>query len=89
MKKSHIMFMFHKTKNKNKEYFSKNCLQCFSSINVLTEQKEVCLSINRAQSVRLEKGTDKIACCTFALLQIFSRWKTNQILLDTIDLKLF
>ena len=29
----------------------------FSSKNVLTEHKEVCLSINGTQSVRLEKGT--------------------------------
>ena len=50
-------FMFHKTKNKNKKYFCKSCLQCFSSKNVLTKHKEVCLSINGAQSVRLEKGT--------------------------------
>ena len=46
-------FLFHKTKNKNKNTF----LQCFSSRNVLTKHKEVCLSINGAQSVRLEKGT--------------------------------
>ena len=50
-------FMFHKTKNENKKYFCKSCLQCFSSKNVQTEHKEVCLSINGAQSVRLEKGT--------------------------------
>ena len=49
--------MFHKTKNKNKKYFCKSCLQCFSSINVLIEHKDVCLSINGAQFVRLEKGT--------------------------------
>ena len=48
--------MFYKTKNKNKNYFRKICLQCFSSKNMLTEHKEVCLSINGAQSVRLEKG---------------------------------
>ena len=30
-------FMFQKTKNKNKKYFCKSCLQCFSSKNVLTE----------------------------------------------------
>ena len=30
-------FMFQKTKNKNKNYFCKSCLQCFSSKNVLTE----------------------------------------------------
>ena len=32
-------FMFHKTKSKNKKYFCKSCLQCFSSKNVLTEHK--------------------------------------------------
>ena len=50
-------FMFQKTKNKSKKYFCKSCLQCFSSKNVLTEHKEVCLSINVAQFVKLEKGT--------------------------------
>ena len=50
-------FMFHQTKNKNKKYICKNCLQYFSSKNVLTEHKEVYLSINRVQSVRFEKGT--------------------------------
>ena len=49
-------FMFHETKNKNKKYFCRSCLQCFSSKNVLTKHKEVCLSIDGAQSVRLEKG---------------------------------
>ena len=48
--------MFHKTTNKIKKYFIKSCLQCFSRKNVLTEHSEVCLSINGAQSVRLEKG---------------------------------
>ena len=50
-------FMFHKTKNKNNKYFCKSYLQCFSSKNVLKEHKEGCLSINGAQSVRLEKRT--------------------------------
>ena len=49
--------MFHKTINKSKKYFGKSCLQCFSSENMLTEHKKVCLSINGAQYVRLEKGT--------------------------------
>ena len=52
-------FMFHKAKKKNKKYFCKSCLQSFSSKNVLTEPKKVCLSINGAQSVRLEKGTSE------------------------------
>ena len=50
-------FMFHKTKNKNKKYFCNSCLHCFSSKNVLNNHKEVCLSINGAQSVKSEKGT--------------------------------
>ena len=49
-------FVFHKTKNRNRKCFFKSCLQCLNSINVLTEHKKVCLSINRAQSVKLEKG---------------------------------
>ena len=49
------IFMFHKTKNKNKKYFRKSCLRCFSSENALTKHKKDCLSINGAQSVKLEK----------------------------------
>ena len=66
MKTSHTMcisktdrFMFHKTKNKNKKYFCKSCLQSFSSKNVLAEHKEIYLNINGGQSIRLEKGTIK------------------------------
>ena len=33
--------MFYKTKNKNKKYFCKSCLQCFSSKNVLTKQRRL------------------------------------------------
>ena len=57
-------FMFHNTKNENnKRYFWKSCLQCCSSKNVLTEHKEICLSINGAQSVRFEKGTTEFKNC--------------------------
>ena len=49
-------FMFHKTKNKNKKWFCKSRLQCFSSKNVWTKHKEDCLSINGKQSVKLEEG---------------------------------
>ena len=48
-------FMFHKTKNKNKKWFCRSCLQCFSSESVLIKHKEICFSINGKQSVRLEK----------------------------------
>ena len=50
-------FMFHKTKNKNKKWFCKSCLQYFSSENVLIKHKEDCLSISGQQSINLEKGT--------------------------------
>ena len=52
-------FMFHKTKNENKKWFCKSCLQCFSSGNVLIKHKENCLSINSKQSVKEEKGIIK------------------------------
>ena len=52
-------FMLHKTKNENKKWFCKSCLQCFSSENVLIKQKENCLSINGKQSVKLEEGIIK------------------------------
>ena len=45
-------FMGNKTKNKNKKYFCKCCLQCFSSEKVLIEHKEICLVINGKQSVK-------------------------------------
>ena len=48
-------FMFHKTKNKNKKWFCRSCLQCISSENVLIKHKENWSSINGKQSVKLEK----------------------------------
>ena len=47
--------MFHKTKNENKTWFCKICLQCISSENVLIKHKEDCIS--GQQSINLEKGT--------------------------------
>ena len=49
-------FIFNKTKNKNKKYVCRNCLQCFSSEQVLIEHKEDCLIINGKQNVKLEKA---------------------------------
>ena len=48
-------FIFHKTKNKNKKWFCKSCLQCFSSENIMIKHKENCFSINGNQSVKLEE----------------------------------
>ena len=50
-------FMCNKTKNKNKKYFCKCCLQCFSTENVFREHKENFLLINSKQSVKLKSGS--------------------------------
>ena len=47
-------FMFHKTKTKDKKWFCRSCLHCFSSEKVLIQHKEDCLSINGMQSVKVE-----------------------------------
>ena len=47
--------MVNKTKNKNKKYFCKSCLQCFSSEIVLNGLKKDSLLINKGQNVKLEK----------------------------------
>ena len=52
-------FMFPKTKNENKKWFCKSCLQCFSIENVLIKHGGSCLSINGKQSVKIEKGIIK------------------------------
>ena len=50
-------FMCNKIKNKNKKYFCKCSLQCFSSEKVLIEHKENCLIINGKQNVKLKSGS--------------------------------
>ena len=50
-------FACNKTKNKNKKYFCKCCLKCFSSEKVLIEHIENCLIINGKQSVKLKTGS--------------------------------
>ena len=47
--------MFHKEKNKNKKWFCRNCLHCFSNKNMLVKHKENCLNIIGNQPVKLEK----------------------------------
>ena len=42
-------FMFSETKSKNKKYFYKNYLQCFSNKNVLAEHDKICLKINNGK----------------------------------------
>ena len=54
--KSHYLYI--KSFNRfTQKHFCKSCLQCFTSENVLAKHKKDCLSINGAQSIRLEKRT--------------------------------
>ena len=50
---------FTKQKRKTKNCFVRVVLQCFSSESVLITHKEICLSINGKQTVKLEKGIIK------------------------------
>ena len=56
--------MFLKTKNKNKKWFCKSCLQCFSSESVLTKHKEDCWNINGKQSVKLKEWIIEFENCS-------------------------
>ena len=74
-------------KNKNKKHFCKSCLQCFSSKNVLTRHKKVCLNINSAQCIRLEKGTIEFKNCFKqipASFKIYADFESN---LEGVDSK--
>ena len=51
------LLKIHKTKDKNKKWFCKSCLQCFSKEIVLIKHQEDCLSISGQQLINLEKGT--------------------------------
>ena len=48
--------IFNKNKCKNKKWFCKSCLCCFSSEFILNSHKRDCLLINGRQRVKLEKG---------------------------------
>ena len=85
-KKSHYVyiedfdrFMFHKTKNENKNYFCKSCLQCFSSKNVLMEHKEV------FKSVRFEKGTIEFKNYSKQIPVPFKVYADFECILDSVE----
>ena len=48
------------TKHKNKKHFCKNCIQCFSSKEVLEKHKPDCMAINEAQAIELPKEGDEV-----------------------------
>ena len=77
--------MFHKTKNKNKKYFCKSFLQCFSSKDVLNNEKEVFLSINDSQSVKLEKETIEFKNLLKQILVPFKIYSDIECILNNVE----
>ena len=69
--------MFNQTKSKNKKWFCKSCLQCFSNETVLNKHKKDCLLINGRQRIKLEKrfiefnNFNKIIPCPFKIYSNF------------------
>ena len=64
--KSHYVYikdfnrsMCNKTKNKNKKYFCRYFLQCFSSEKIFQDHRKVCLKINGKQNVKLRSASIK------------------------------
>ena len=54
------IFMFNKSKYKDKKLFCMNCLRCFSSKEIVTNHLEVCLEINGKQDTKMPEKTSKL-----------------------------
>ena len=51
-------FMYNQRKHEQRKHFCMYCLQCFSSEDILTRQKENCITINGKQAIQMpEKGS--------------------------------
>ena len=65
---------FSQTKDTSKKHFCKNCIQCFSSKEVLEKHKPDCMTLNDGQAVELPKEGSLISfnhikkLCQFLLL---------------------
>ena len=53
-------FMYKQTKHKERKHFCMYCLQCFSSEQVFTNNKEICLQVNGTQAIKLPEKSSKI-----------------------------
>ena len=52
-------FMYNQTKHKERKNFCMYCLQCFSSKDILAKHKEICVTINSKQAIKMpEKGNN-------------------------------
>ena len=83
--KDFARFMFNKTKCKGKKYVCKNCLQCFSSENILSKHKEDCLVINGKQSVKLESGFISFKNYSKQIPVSFKIYANFECILETFD----
>ena len=59
------------TRCKNKKYFCKCCLQCFSSEKVLIKHGENCFIINGKKNLKLKSGSISFTDCFKQLLVAF------------------
>ena len=58
-------FMFNQTKHKERKHFRMFCLQCFSSKQVLTNDKEICIQINSDQAIKMPEKGSKVKFTNF------------------------
>ena len=77
-------FMCNKTKNKNKKYFCKYCLQCFSSERILVEHKEICLKRNDKQTVKLKSGFIEFKICSRQIPALFKIYADFECILKSV-----
>ena len=57
--------MFNQTKHKERKHFCMFCLQCFSSEQVSTNHKEICIQINGEQAIKMPEKGSKVKFTTF------------------------
>ena len=53
-------FMYNYSNHKEKKHFCMHCLQCFSSEEILSSHKEICIEINGKQAIKMPKVGSKI-----------------------------
>ena len=78
--------MFNKTKSKNKKWFFKSCLLCFSSKNILNKHNKDCLLINGKQRIKLEIGLTKFNNFNKMIACPFKIYADFECLLKNVDI---
>ena len=52
--------MYNQTKHKERKYFCMYCLQCFSSEDIPTKHKGICITINGEQAIKMSEKGEKL-----------------------------